>query len=77
MGKGTHSDGNAEGKIFENEISPIIECLNVEFETGVFVWCNNRVMIRRALRWMDSNERDCSADIDECQRGRHIQQPGG
>ena len=24
------------------KISPIIECLNVEFETGVFVWGNNR-----------------------------------
>ena len=28
------------------------------------------VMIRKALRWIDSNERDFSTDIDECQRGQ-------
>ena len=24
------------------KISPTIECLNVEFKTGVFVWCDDR-----------------------------------
>ena len=24
------------------KISPIIECLNIEFKTGVIIWCNNR-----------------------------------
>ena len=28
------------------------------------------VMIQIALRWIDSNEQDCLADIDECQRGQ-------
>ena len=51
-----------EVEFFGKKISPIIECSIVEFETGV--------MIRRALRWMDSNERDCSLNIDECQMGQ-------
>ena len=31
-----------EIEFFGEKISPISECLNVEFETGVFVWCNDR-----------------------------------
>ena len=57
-------------EFFDKKLSPIIECLNVEFETGVFECYNSKgVMIRIALRWIDSNERDCSADMEECQRG--------
>ena len=31
-----------EVEFFDKKIVAIIECLNVEFETGVFIWCNNR-----------------------------------
>ena len=65
-----------EVEFVRTKISPIIAWLNVEFETGVLYGVIIGLMIRRALRWMDSDERDCSTDIDEFQRDRHIRQPG-
>ena len=42
MGEENHSNDNAGCGILGKKISPIIERLNVEFETGVFTCCNNR-----------------------------------
>ena len=60
-----------EVEFFGKEISPIIECLNVEFKTGIFVWCYNRGNDAKSST-LDSNERDGSAEMI-ARGGRHIQ----